>query len=262
MTGIEYEVADALIYLHGGPGSPDELILFGNSSVPTLYAPDRFTMFKGCGATAAFDQLAIEIDIRFPEQPLHLIGFSMGGYAALELAHRLGSRVSRLDLIAAAAPLEGGAFIDKMAGKVLFSIAQKRPYLLSQIMAVQRTLVSVTPGLAYKMLFTNAAGADQILATDSDFKARIIGVLTHCYGAGVQGLARELTAYVQPWAQILPHIVAPTTVWHGTEDNWAPFAMADYLVAALQNAKLNRFEGASHYTTLRAAIAAINHSPS
>jgi pimeloyl-ACP methyl ester carboxylesterase len=255
-------VTDALVYLHGGPGSPGELDLFGKLSLRPDYAPDRFAMFGDCDAATAFDQLAGEIDVLFSGQELHLIGFSMGGYAALELAHRLGPRVSRLDLIAAAAPLEGGAFLGKMAGRALFSIAQKRPSWLNLIMAAQSALVRVAPGLAYKMFYANAVGADRTLAADPDFKARIIRILAHSYGAGAQGLARELAAYVRPWAQILPRIAAPATIWHGSEDNWAPYAMGDFLVATLPDATLKRIEGASHYSALRVALAEITHSPS
>jgi pimeloyl-ACP methyl ester carboxylesterase len=255
-------MADALIYLHGGPGSPDELNLFGTNDLRADYAPDRFVMFASAHAAQAFDGLANDIATRFPDRPLHLIGFSMGGYAALELAKRLGARVAQIDLIAAAAPLEGGAFLDRMAGKPLFSIAQTLPGLLPLVMAAQRGLVRLAPGLAYKMLYANALGMDRALADDPVFKARIIRVLKQCYSAGAQGLTREIRAYVQPWGDILPQITAPTTIWHGTQDNWAPFAMADYLSSKLPSSTLNRIEGASHYSTLRDALSQIGRSPS
>jgi pimeloyl-ACP methyl ester carboxylesterase len=255
-------VTDAIIYLHGGPGSPDECALFDEGRLHPDYAPDRFAAFGGVDAADVFDRLADDIANRFADRTLHLIGFSMGGYATLELAHRLGGRVARIDLVATAAPLEGGAFLDKMAGRTLFAIAQRRPGWLSLVMAVQRVLVRATPSLAYHMLYSNARGADRMLVADPMFKARIVAILKHCYGAGGEGFSRELMAYVRPWAHILALIGAPVTIWHGDEDNWAPFAMAEYLVEAIPNATLRRIQGASHYSALHEAFSQITRSPS
>jgi pimeloyl-ACP methyl ester carboxylesterase len=250
-------VAEAIIYLHGGPGSPDELSLFDDVAFNTAYAPDRFVLFAGCQSGEAFDRLANDIDGRFVDRPLHLVGFSMGGYVALELAHRLGKRVARMDLIAPAAPLEGGAFLNKMAGKALFSIARRHPGWLGLVMAVQKGVVKIIPSVAYKMLYANAVGQDRALADDPKFKARVIAMLKHCYGNGAGGLAREVTSYVRPWAGILPALNAPVTLWQGSEDNWVLPEMADYLMKTLPNAQLRKIAGASHYSALHYAFGKI-----
>jgi pimeloyl-ACP methyl ester carboxylesterase len=250
-------VAEAIIYLHGGPGSPDELSLFDGVQLDVDFAPDRFVLFAGCKSAAAFDRLANDIDGRFVDRPLHLVGFSMGGYVALELAYRLGKRVARIDLIAPAAPLEGGDFLNKMAGKALFSIAQGHPVWLGIVMAVQKGLVKILPSVVYKMLYANAVGQDLALAKDPQFRARVIAMLRHCYGNGAVGLGREVRSYVRPWVGILPTINAPVTLWQGSADNWVLPEMADFLVQALPNAQLQKIAGASHYSTLRYAFGKI-----
>ncbi len=77
-------MADAIIYLHGTPGSPRELSLFGAPD-QRFYAPDRYAFAMGKTAELALDELASDLSARFDGQMLHLIGFSMGGYIALQL---------------------------------------------------------------------------------------------------------------------------------------------------------------------------------
>jgi pimeloyl-ACP methyl ester carboxylesterase len=246
--------AEALIYLHGGPGSPDELNLFDGVGLDVDYAPDRFVLFVGCKSAEAFDRLANDIDCHFPRRPLHLVGFSMGGYVALELAYRLEKRVARIDLIAPAAPLEGGDFLNKMAGRALFSIAQRHPVWLGIATIAQRVLAQFLPSVVYKMLYANAVGLDRALAKDPKFKAQVIAMLRQCYGKGAAGLEREITSYVRPWAGILPSIIAPVTLWQGSVDNWVLPEMADFLAQSMPNVQLRKIPGASHYTTLRYAF--------
>ncbi len=251
-------MAEALIYLHGGPGSPSELSLFDDSRFDaslTIFAPDRFALSKGCDAPGAFDQLAEDCVARFPDIKLHLIGFSLGGYVALELAHRLGERVSRIDLIAPAAPLEGGAFLSEMAGKALFTIARDHPAWLFLVLRTQGLLARGLPKLLYRLLFASAAGDDLALVSDPRFKSRLLALLQSSFRHPSSGFGREVATYVRPWAHILPTILPPVKIWHGTKDNWAPFAMSDYLLSALPNATREAISGASHYSTLRIALA-------
>jgi pimeloyl-ACP methyl ester carboxylesterase len=250
-------VIEAFIYLHGGPGSPNELSLFdeeGSAARPLTFAPDRFALYRGCDASAAFDQLAVDCIARFPQAQFHLVGFSLGGYVALELANRLGTRVSRIDLIAPAAPLEGGGFLEKMAGKPLFTVARDHPAWLLLVLRVQGFLARAFPGLLYRLLFASAAGGDRALVSTLLFKSRLVALLQSSFHHSPAGFARELKAYVSPWGHILPMIVPPVRLWHGTEDNWAPFAMSEYLVAALPNSNLETVKGASHYSTLKVAL--------
>jgi pimeloyl-ACP methyl ester carboxylesterase len=251
-------VTEALIYLHGGPGSPQELELFDECDLvlpPLVYVPDRFALSEGCDAEAAFDQLAKDCIGRFADTKLHLVGFSLGGFVALELAHRLGAQVSRIDLIAPAAPLEGGAFLEKMAGKALFKIARNHPAWLPVVLRMQGFLARALPEMLYRLLFASAVGEDRTLVSDPGFKSRLIALLQSSFLHPPTGFARELKAYVRPWAHILPTIFPPIRLWHGTDDNWAPISMSEFLLVQLPNSSLETLVGESHYSTLKIALA-------
>ncbi|PHR91300.1 MAG: hypothetical protein COA69_12375 [Robiginitomaculum sp.] len=245
------------IYFHGSPGAEQELDLVGAAGWRydiNFYIPNRHptTQLRG---DALFDQIALDIQEAYPERPLRLIGFSLGGSFALQMAYRLGEQVERVDLIAPAAPLELGDFLPHMIGKPVFKLAKKSPFLLSAQVKVQSLLVRYAPNTLYNIVFSSAVGGDIPLAKNEGFKAVIIGILKTTVTTGSKAYVRELCTYVQPWAHILEHIKTPTTLWHGTDDNWAPLSMSEALQKALpEGAQLNKMLGLSHYSALIEAL--------
>ncbi|CAN5529994.1 alpha/beta hydrolase [soil metagenome] len=244
-----------IVYLHGVPGGPVELALFGGAPFAggDLYAPDRTG-----AAPADWDALAAAIDARFGGQPVALVGFSLGAFVALQLAARLGDRVTRIDLVAAAAPLESGDYLGAMAGAPVFRAAQGAPWRFAALLRVQALLARRAPGLLYRMVFAGAAGADRALVGQPRFRAGIRTILANALRDGAPGYRREVLDYVAPWSAIPGKVTAPVTLWHGSDDNWAPIAMAEALAAALPNvAAVHRLPGLSHYSALAQALGAI-----
>jgi pimeloyl-ACP methyl ester carboxylesterase len=90
-------------YLHGLPGSQAELdfALPGWTQQQDLLLLDRLKLSDD--HDAALEAMAEQI-ARF--ESVHLIGFSLGAMSALKLAAKLPETVSKIDLIAPAAPLE------------------------------------------------------------------------------------------------------------------------------------------------------------
>lgn len=249
-----------IVYLHGAPGSCGELALVDgdNALGPDIYTPDRFRIDPQVDIDTAFDRLAAMICKEGDTRPIHLIGFSLGAFAALQVASRLGDNVVRLDLISAAAPLELGNFLPDMAGRAAFRAAATGSWKFGALARLQATLARFMPGMFTSMLFSSAAPADRALLAGEGFRARYRDVLRASFVDGGAGYRREVAAYVRPWAGCLANVSADTTLWHGNADNWAPFAMAEALQAALPSgAKLNRLAGLSHYSALAAALSAI-----
>jgi pimeloyl-ACP methyl ester carboxylesterase len=244
-----------IVYLHGVPGGPAELALFGGTPFAgcDLFAPDRTAATLGDVAA-----LAAAIDARFAGQPVALVGFSLGAFVALQLAARLGDRVTRIDLVAAAAPLESGDYLGAMAGAPVFRAARAAPWRFAALLRTQALLARVAPGLLYRIVFAGAAGADRALVGQPRFRVGIHTILANALRDGAPGYRRELLAYVAPWSAIPGKVTAPVTLWHGSEDNWAPIAMAGALAAALPNvAAVHRLAGLSHYSTLAHALGEI-----
>ena len=245
---------DRTAYFHGAPGAPAELALFGPAP-RGLFAPDRFVERPELSFGRYLDLLASELDQRFPVGKIRLIGFSAGARVALEVAHRLGARIDRIDLIAPAAPLQSGDFMAKMQGRAVFRLARHAPGLLPAVTWLQGRLGAVAPDRLYRMVFANAAGEDALLAADPAFRSAITDVMRRCLGPAARGYAREIIDFVRPWDAILDRVTAPVRLWQGDQDNWTPPDMAEALRAALSGAEPVRLHGGlSHYSTLRWAL--------
>lgn len=176
----------------------------------------------------------------------------------MQLAHRLGARVSQIDLIASVAPFQGGDFMKQAAGAPLFRLAQLYPRLFNLAVAAQHFAARLAPARLASLLFARARGGDGELAQNREFMNAQSAILSDSFTHGRNGYTREMIAVTQDWRDILPQIKTPVRIWHGTLDNWAPFAMADYLRATLPNVtEFTVIEGASHYSTLRVALAEI-----
>jgi pimeloyl-ACP methyl ester carboxylesterase len=252
------------VYLHGLPGSPRELELFAPlGSMRDAWAPDRNADRSNLDCAAYFDHLAVQITAQSANDSTHLVGFSLGAAAALQVAHRLGNTVSRIDLISAAAPLELGTFLPHMVGRPVFESAIRRPWLFSAMTSAQALVSRLAPGTLMRMLLASAQGADRGLTRDAQFRMSLRDIIGASFPHGARGYRREILGYVQPWASLLSGITAPVTLWHGTADNWSPMAMAERLQAALPNARpVVRLEGQSHYSTLKIALKQLGSHPS
>ena len=156
------------VYVHGQPGSPEELRLVradGWSGAQDLLAPDRAGEGADLPLAAYLDHLARTILQRVPAGPIRLVGFSLGGVIALDIVRRLigaaGDRDLSLDLIATPAPLGDADVLKQMAGGMVFSLARTRPSLFGLLTSLQGALSRWAPGLLYRQIFAAAAGADE-----------------------------------------------------------------------------------------------------
>lgn len=259
MPSIEFSqfgAADGqpVIYFHGTPGSPDECEIFdlyGKQHQLTIICYDRSTIDPRLQGAAYYQCIADEIAKKVGANPVDFIGFSIGAFIALQVCRAMNGKVRSMHLVSAAAPLDAGNFIDAAAGKAVFRLAQNHPSAFLRLARVQGWLASRFPGLLLRMLFSSAAGEDKALAEDKTFRTAMTKTLKTCFKRDSLAYARDIIAYVQPWKATLADISTDTYIWHGAEDNWSPFAMADYLASALPGcSKITVLDGLSHYSCL------------
>jgi pimeloyl-ACP methyl ester carboxylesterase len=246
-------MARRTVYLHGLPGSPAELSLAGSDSAwadpARVFAPDRSALAEGSPA------LARDIAAWAGNEPIDLIGFSLGGAAALRLAPLLGEQVTRIDLIAPAAPLSLGDFLPDMAGGALFGMARDRPALFGLVCRVQALAARLAPALLVKALLADTRGGDAELARRPEFRALLAAILRQTFANGSGAYRAEIAGYVGDWASALDAVTQPVTIWQGDQDNWVPPQMSRALAARLRaGARLELLPGLSHYSALESFL--------
>lgn len=251
-------VKPLLVYLHGVPGAPLEarwLEAAARDRGIDVFAPDRFVLDSALQGDAYFQALARQIADSAQGHPVHLVGFSMGAFVALQTSRFLPQPVHCIHLVSAAAPLDCGDFLDALAGKQVFRMAQRSPWLFALLSRWQGLMARMAPQVLFRMLFASARGADVALAQDAAFQSVITAALQRGLGAGQAGYQRDVLAYVQPWAHCLVGIHVPVCLWHGDADNWSVPAMAHYLEATLPAATpVRMMPGLSHYSCLLASL--------
>jgi pimeloyl-ACP methyl ester carboxylesterase len=245
------------IYFHGAPGAPSELAAFDAPARAyglTLGCFDRFALDAALTGPAYFATLADAVRAVAGERQVNLIGFSIGACVALHISRLLGAQVRQLHLISAAAPLQSGRFLPSMAGRAVFRSAKASPALFKAVTLCQATLARWAPGVLRFALFRGAAGADHGLASDRAFRLSMNDLLHTGLGIGWAGYVRDILIYVQDWSTTPAQVMADTSLWHGSLDNWSPPEMATCLQRGIPNCRqLNMLEGLSHYSCMYAA---------
>ena len=182
---------------------------------------------------------------------IHLVGFSIGAMAALQIAARCPDKVTKVTLVSPAAPLQLGDFLPDMAGKVVFEMAAHKPKALAFLTGVQAVIVRAAPALLIKALFAKSTAAELDLLKDTEFQSAMKRVLKRSFGEYRPSYLAYLKAYVLDWRSVLPQVRCPVDIWHGTADTWSPIAMAYALRENITTeCTVHEVPDSGHYSTL------------
>ena len=246
-----------VVYFPGVPGSPYESSIFdapARAQGLRIICFDRFAINPSITGADYHRHIAQAISETVQGARVDFIGFSLGTHAALEVSTLMPGQIRSLHLVCAAAPLDGGDFLDEMAGKAVFSLAKRSPGLFQWLVKWQALLAKRAPQMLFRMLFASAQGQDRELVKSPDFRALICQVLQQCFAQGASGYTRDIQQYLKPWSASIFASEANICLWHGTADNWSPFAMSAYLAERFsRKARLERMERLSHYSCLYTA---------
>lgn len=238
-----------IYFCHGVPGGPDDAQLLNIPDDSTVVAADFVSRGGLPNAVAQFDA-----SMREHSAPINLVGFSIGAMIALHIAAARPDQIKTLTLISPAAPLQCGAFLDRMTGKPVFKLAKRSPFALRMLTLLQSVVLRIAPNALLKPLFARCGPEEKALLQDKAFHNILLSGLRNAYISNPATYAKVLTAYVSDWSDILAKITTPTTIWHGDADTWAPVEMAYALENQLSGpVTLHIIVGGEHYTTLTKA---------
>ena len=183
--------------------------------------------------------------------PVHLVGFSLGTLAAINIAARRPDLVARMTLISPAAPLQLGNFLPEMAGKLVFTLALRAPLILRMLTKAQAFAAAVAPNVLINLLFAKAGPAERDLLGRPEFRNLVRRGLRHSLGAQQSSYLRYIAAYVDDWTDQLEAITCPVALWHGDADTWSPPQMSDALKRKIPaRTQLHIVPSGEHYGTM------------
>lgn len=248
----------AVLYHHGWPGSRLEASFADREAGALglrLIAPDRPGYGEstqavartladwGADAGALLDYLGVR---RFAA-----IGVSGGAPYALACAAGLPNRVTRVCIVSAMGPVEGGAALRNFdpVRRLALRLAGRRSRVMRGLLerAVGPLLVRhadrFVAGLARR-----CAAADRATLGRATVQATIAASFREGLRAGAAGAARDLELYAAPWDIALDRIEAPVDLWHGEADGIIPAWLARRLAARLPTATPRFLPGEGHYS--------------
>ena len=255
---VEYgtKTGALVVYFHGAPGAIKECAVFDKHAQENnlrIVSLDRFAVKDAVDQDCYYQQIASQIKRIVGDEPLDIIGFSIGTHVALEVGAILRNQVRNIHLISSVAPLHKGDFIDHMAGGSVFTLAKESPVFFKLLTFCQKVMAMLAPSLLVRLLFASATGQDRELIKQPEFISYITSVIKHCFQAGTAGYMRDIKQYVT-WPGYFDAYTSNVQIWHGTDDNWSPFSMATTLKQSIPGeTKLEAMQGLSHYSCLFSA---------
>lgn len=218
-----------------------------------------------CDRPMVLDPLDFEVFDRRNdfEDPVKVIGFSLGAFSAIKLAASKSEAVSELILISPAAPLEIGPFLDQMAGAAVFKAAKAGSIAFALLTAVQALAAHAFPDFLLKQMFAQSCAAETALLRSPHAASVLKSGLRQALWTSAPLYRRAITEYVQPWEADLSRVQCACRIYHGALDNWVPLPMAEALHERLPvGSRFQAEEALGHYSTLIKVLPEVLHRSS
>jgi pimeloyl-ACP methyl ester carboxylesterase len=243
-----------ILYFHATPGSrmwAAGLAEDAGELGLRLLAPER----PGCGGSSFYrygvrdyPQLVARFADALGIADFGVIGVSGGGRYACACAAGLGSRVTRVALVASTAPpeLPGVRATWSRQDRQLYTLADKAPWLLRVALTGLARSTRSEPDRALR-LFTDLPAVDERALERPDVRERLAAMIREAFRQGARGPTHDLTLEARPWNIDLGAVEAPVDVWHGTADTFVSVQQAEILVRALpDHANFHILTGEGH----------------
>lgn len=178
-----------------------------------------------------------------------LTGQSGGGPHALAAAYVLGDRVSTLTLLSSFGPATEDFARAELSGlsKVIMVLARRAPGLVPVPMSLLKLVYGKRERAAKVMARAATKGSPAEREAMSGPEAAFIldgavDAIAHHFDAACD----EFRTLGLPWGFTLEEVVAPTDLWHGTDDTSCTITLARGMAERLPNATLHELPGLGH----------------
>lgn len=248
------------VLLHGLPGSriqrhPDDSIA-ARLGLRVLM-PDR----PGCGLSDPDPKRRIgdwPADLVAMLDALGIEQFALGAWSggapyACAAATAMPHRVSRLALVSPMSPLDHPGALDDAPdfAKRGLKLVQTAPILIGPAVASWHRKLVKEPEVIARTLSARLSRADRQLFDSPSLQRLFVSMLLDATQQGPQGLTTELKLLVASWGVDLRAVAAPTSVWHGGDDQIVPPSMGRWIAGAIPGATFRNVPGGGHFVAFQ-----------
>ncbi|MFM2482861.1 alpha/beta fold hydrolase [Celerinatantimonas sp. YJH-8] len=175
-------------------------------------------------------------------------GYATGGIYATALAACLPQRVRHLVLICSGSSIEKEEDF-KQAGPLYIMhlhLARHFPSLYRLFLAILERGLTSTPQLYCDLLARNLSDIDLKTFKKADVLEQYHMNVKEVNRQGVKSFSDELLRMFHPWEFNVKDITCPTTLWHGTENQYIPLSTVQRTGKAIKHSTLHLIQGQGH----------------
>jgi pimeloyl-ACP methyl ester carboxylesterase len=191
-----------------------------------------------------------------------VVGISGGGPHALACALKLGDRLTRVGLVASAAPLDipGATAGMSRDNRRNLAITRAIPYAVLRVLYGWQVAAEMRdPAKWLDAQSGQLADADRIVRTDPAWRKMELDNVREAYQQGARAHAWEGRVLTQPWGFAVADVASQVHLWQGEADTLVPQTLGRFLAATLPNCVPAFLSGEGHlslfYNHWRAVLA-------
>lgn len=182
-----------------------------------------------------------------------IVGVSGGGPGALACAFAMPERLSRVGVVAGAAPTDAPGVFEGMSrvNRFFMRLAWRAPFLSTLNTRFIANVVRRNPERYINVMQRKLHAVDRAALAHPGMRDMLVRDFTEALRQGGQGMVDDMAAnHGNPWSFALNQIKAKVLFWYAAEDHSVPPAMGRYLAEQVPGAEYHLVENAGHLWAL------------
>jgi pimeloyl-ACP methyl ester carboxylesterase len=249
------DLGKPVFFFHGTPGSrlfhpPDEVTKKHGIRLISIDRPGYGeSTFQPGRRILDWSSDIVELAEHLGIQNFHVTGHSGGGPYVLACSYANSNRVISASIISSVGPGEAITTETQVStvNRLGFKYGRYLPWIIWKVLILliyrQR---SQDPWSDIDRQAPNRPNADADLIKLPEIRNNCWQSEVEAFKPGLRGLAWDARLITRPWGVQLEEIKVPVSIWHGSEDNQAPPAMAHYLASKIPACSERILQGEAH----------------
>jgi pimeloyl-ACP methyl ester carboxylesterase len=185
----------------------------------------------------------------FKIESFSVLGISGGAPTAVAAAALLSERVNTLIVVSGVGAVSAKGALEGMnpVNAAILRAGMSVRWAAKGAIAFLATMWRVAPVTAKLWFAALLPSADLSIVKRRDIGLIMAKNLHEALRQGVRGTVTDFEMLLSDWSALIPHVRAPTAIWHGDADTYVPIAMAKNLHEGIPHSTFHQVEGGGHF---------------